>query len=728
MPSQAVLWSGRLLKHLALFAIATAAYADTAYYHRVFFDNSLTPDHYFYSEGRASAPSQLELIDGKLPVESGHSHTPPNALRLHWTSAAQGGWTVAVILYEFRNREVLFPGDYLTFWCYAPEGLDRRDWPRIGLVDTAKNFTQPLDVSAILNDLPRGKWTRVAVPLGRFETASLHPFDGHRTNRILLSQSTQDRGEHTLFIDDLRIEPATYPKTATPEPIANIQAKGYERHIDVSWDPVKDPNLAYYLIHRSREGGLYEPVGIQVPGVHRFADWLGKPGVKAEYRVTAQTWDGGESHANDAVSAQTRPMTDDQLLTMVEEACFRYYWEGAHPAAGMTRENLPGEDDIVATGASGFGIMALLVGVDRGFITREQGAERIAQIARYLEKADRYQGVWPHFTNGRTGKRLPVFGVFENGADLVETSFLMQGLLTARQYFDGANSQETLVRDKITALWQGIDWVWFRRTPDGDALFWHWSPEYSWYINHRLTGFNETMITYLLAIASSAHGVPASLYYSGWAGQSQAAVKYRQAWGQQQAGDHYVNGRTFYGIKLDVGVGEGGPLFFTQYSYLGFDPHARDRFTNYFDNNRNQALINHAYCMRNPGHFKGYGADCWGITAVDGPEGYNAYEPKPGGDDGTIAPTGAIASFPYTPAASMAALKHFYRDLGAQLWGEYGFRDAFNQQRDWVSGIYMGLNQAPIAVMIENYRTGLVWKKFMADPEIKKMRREVFVK
>jgi exo beta-1,2-glucooligosaccharide sophorohydrolase (non-reducing end) len=392
----------------------------------------------------------------------------------------------------------------------------------------------------------------------------------------------------------------------------------------------------------------------------------------------------------------------------------------------MTRENLPGEDDIVATGASGFGIMAIVVGVDRKFIAREQAVNRLLQISDYLQKADRYHGVWPHFTNGQTGKRMAVFGIFENGADLVETSFLMEGLLTARQYFDGTDAKETELRNKITQLWNSLDWSWFRGTPDGDALFWHWSPEYSWYIHHRLTGFNETMITYLLAIASPTHGVPASLYYTGWAGQSKAAVRYRQAWGEEQAGDHYVNGHTYEGIKLDVGVGEGGPLFFTHYSYMGFDPHARDRFTDYFDNNRNQAVINRAYCIRNPGHFKGYGPDCWGVTAVDGPEGYNAYEPKVGSDDGTIAPTGAIASFPYTPEASLLALKHYYRDLGSELWGEFGFRDAFNLQRGWFSGIYMGLNQAPMTVMIENYRTGLIWKKFMANPEIQKLRDEVF--
>ncbi|MDQ2712686.1 MAG: hypothetical protein M3Y24_10735 [Acidobacteriota bacterium] len=715
-----------MLRRFAFFLFAATAFADTTYYRRVIFDNSINRDNYFYSEGRASAPSELELQNSRLPVDRDHFHTPPNALRLHWKSAPEGGWAVAVELYEFRNRDIFFPGDRLTYWAFSPGGLKAGEWPYLELHDVNKNFTHPLDINNFATDLPAGKWIRVAIPLDRFLTASIRPFDAHRVNRLMFSQGPSDNAEHTLFVDDVHIEPAALSGSSAIPAIENVTAKGYERHIDVNWQSSADANLQHYVIYRALNAGPFQPVGIQVPGIHRFSDWLGKPGEKAQYKVTAQVWDGIESAPSAIASAETRSMTDDELLTMVQEASFRYYWEGAQPDSGMIRENLPGDDDIVATGASGFGIMALVVGADRKFVPREQIVERLLQLTNYLGKADRYHGVWPHFTNGHTGKRLPVFGIFENGADLVETSFLMQGLLTARQYFDADNSQEQSLRQKITSLWESTDWAWFRRTPDGDALFWHWSPEYSWYINHRLTGFNETMITYLLAIASPTHGVPAKLYDAGWAGQTQAAVAYRQAWGQEQAGDHYTNGKTFEGIKLDVGVGEGGPLFFTQYSYLGFDPHARDQFTDYFDNNHNQARINRAFCIRNPEHFKGYGPNSWGITAVDGPEGYNAYEPKIHGDDGTLAPTGAIGSFPYTPEASLAALRHFYRDLGSQLWGEFGFRDAFNLQRNWFSGIYMGLNQAPMAIMIENYRTGLIWKKFMANPEIQTMRKQIF--
>lgn len=400
---------------------------------------------------------------------------------------------------------------------------------------------------------------------------------------------------------------------------------------------------------------------------------------------------------------------------MVQRASFRYYWEGAHPNAGMALENRPGDPNLVATGASGFGIMAILVGVERGFITRDQGCRRMRKILDFLEGADRFHGAFPHFLNGRTGAVRPHFGNYDDGGDLVETSFLMQGLLAARQYFRG----DVQLYDRITAIWEGVEWDWYRRSDDSKFLYWHWSPNHGWILDHTLVGWNETMITYLLAIASPTHGVPAELYHTGWAGTSEEAIEYRQGWGKTTHGDHYVNGHSYYGVELPVGVGRGGPLFFTHYSFLGFDPRGkRDRYANYFENNRRIAKISRAYSVDNPLGHEGYGADAWGLTASDGPDGYHPHEAIPRHDTGTITPTGALASFPYTPDASMAALKHFYRDNAEQLWGLYGFRDAYNPDANWVSPIFMGLNQAPIVVMIENHRSGLVWNQFMENPEI----------
>jgi exo beta-1,2-glucooligosaccharide sophorohydrolase (non-reducing end) len=681
------------------------AWADQNYSQQVFFENSLSAGNYFYSSGRASAPSTLRLMDGKLPIETSTFVSAPNALELQWQSMPSGGWSAELQLYEWRNRTVEFPGSDLWIWICAPQGMEAKALPRLALRDTDRNFTAPLDMGEFTSELAPGKWTRVRIPLAAFRSASVHAFEPHRLNTLVFVQGAGDSTQHTLLLDDIRIENEPAARQVAPITPQDVQAKGYERHFDITWKPVDDADLAQYVVYRSIGGSAFKPIGVQRPGVNRFCDYTGDPHMTALYRVTARTSALVESQPSTEASASTHPMTDDELLTMVEEAGFRYYWEAAEPHSGMTQENTPGNDDIIALGASGFGVMAIVVGADRGFVTHQQAVERLLRITGFLDRADRYHGAWPHFLSGSTGRRLPVFDMYDNGADLVETSFLMEGLLTARQYFknDGPQGHELYAR--ITKLWEGVQWDWFRGMPTRDALYWHWSPEYSFHIANRLTGWNEVMTTYLEAIASPTHGIPASDYYSGWVGEG---VK-----------NEYASGKSYYGIKLDVGGGTGGPLFFTDYSFMGFDPHKlSDRFTNYFDQNRHQAQINQAYCIQNAGKRKGYGADTWGLTAVDGPEGYVPYEPTKDLDDGTIAPTGAISAMAYTPEASMAALKHFYRDLGAQVWDIYGFRDAFNQQRNWYSGITMGLNQAPMTVMIENHRTGLVWRNFMANPEV----------
>ena len=693
---------------LVTLALTGPVRADQNYSQQMFFENSLSPDNYFYSEGKASAPSTMTLVAGKLPIETTTFISGPNALELQWLSAPLGGWEATLHLYQWRNRYVDFPGKNLYLWLYAPNGMSAKYLPKIVLQDTEHNFTQPLELSRFSTDLKANRWVRIRIPLQRFVTASLHTFHPHRTNTLVFVQGAADNTLHTLFIDDIRIENDASPAQPKPPTVQEVHAKGYERHIDISWRPIQDPNFDQYVIYRSLQGGPFRPIGVQRPGVNRYADYLGDAHITASYKVSARTSSLRESPLSAATTASTHPMSDDELLTMVQKASFRYYWEGAEPHSGMTRENMPGDDDIVATGASGFGIMALIVGVDRGFITRQQGIDRLLSITGFLQQADRYHGAWPHFLSGRTGRRLPVFSMFDNGADLVETSFLMEGLLAARQYFKGSSASEKELYSRITNLWQGVDWEWFRATPKRDALYWHWSPEYSWHIANRLTGWNEVMITYLLAIASPTHSVPASLYYTGWVGEG--------------IDNHYVNGHTYYGIPLYVGSGTGGPLFFTDYSFMGFDPRGkRDKYADYFENNRNMSLINQAYCIQDPHHWKGFSKNAWGLTAVDGPKGYVPYEPTPSLDDGTIAPTGAISAFAYTPDASLLALKHFYRDLGAQVWSIYGFRDAFNLQQNWYSGIDMGLNQAPMVVMIENRRTGLVWRNFMANPEIASM-------
>lgn len=713
-----------------LFALAAqyaCALPPNSYSQHVFFDNAASTLVDFHSEASCVAPSQLEIEGAKLPVETARFHSAPNAVRIKWTSARGGDWRATLKSTAEFVRPTPLDGDTLSVWCYSVEGLNPDDAPRVFLKDSRGRGTPAVWLLAGHEALPAGKWVELRLPLsfflGLYQDTDDERFDIRHLQNIALMQNLEDAREHTLLIDDVSVVPGT---AASSEPLpapTGLTAVGYERHVDLAWKPVEDPNVISYRVYRAKGDGDFKPVGTRPAWSCRYEDFCGVSKRETSYRIAAVDLNQRESDVSETVAASTRTLTDDQLLDMVQEGCFRFYWEAANPNSGMAVELLPGDENLVAMGASGFGIMAQIVATERKFISRDESTRRLLRIVRFLAKADRFHGAWPHFLNGSTGRVNPYFGKFDNGGDLVETAFMVQGLLAARQYFNRDTAEEREIRDTITTLWHEVEWSWYRKTPESEVLYWHWSPDQAWHISHPLIGWNETLIVYLLAIASPTHSVPASMYYSGWAGQSDLAVNYRRNWSRTAEGDHYVNGNTYYGIKLDVGSGSGADLFFTQFSFLGFDPRAkRDRYTNYFENNRRIALINRAYCTENPRHYVGYGPDCWGLSA-----GVNSGggRPLPRDDNGTICTSAALGVFPYTPEESFGALRHFYRDLGAQIWGPYGFHDGFNETQAWFDEVYMGLNQAQIVVGIENHRSGLIWKYFMMNPEIGKALGEI---
>ena len=392
-------------------------------------------------------------------------------------------------------------------------------------------------------------------------------------------------------------------------------------------------------------------------------------------------------------------ITDDALLTLVQQQTFKYFWDFGHPVSGLARErNTSG--DVVTTGGSGFGIMAIVVGISRQFITRADGLTRMQTIVAFLKNnAQTFHGAFPHWLNGATGAVVP-FSTQDDGADLVETSYLMEGLLTARQYFNGSSAAETQLRTDINTLWNNVEWDWFRQNGQ-NTLFWHWSPDYGWSTNQQVNGWDEALITYVLAASSTTHSVPKIVYDNGWAGNG--SMK---------------NGNTYYGVKLPLGPAEGGPLFFAHYSFMGINPNnLTDAYASYDVQNQAHATINYNYCVANPNNNVGYSADCWGLTASDiENNGYTASSPT--NDVGVIAPTAAIASLPYTPTQSLQALRFFYYKLGDKAWGPYGFYDSFDLNDAWFATSDLAIDEGPIINMIENYRTGLLWSLFMSCPEV----------
>lgn len=393
--------------------------------------------------------------------------------------------------------------------------------------------------------------------------------------------------------------------------------------------------------------------------------------------------------------------SDEQLLDLVQRQTFRYFWEGAHPVSGLAfdrRRRAADQDGPVSIGGSGFGAMALIVGCARGWVTRAEALARFVRMLDCLEKATCYHGMYPHFIRGDTGATVP-FSRKDDGADLVETSYLFQGLLCARAYFDRDTPEEVRLRGRITQLWREAEWNWY--TQGGrPVLAWHWSPNNGFSLGLEIRGWNECLVTYLLATASPSYPIAAEAYHAGWA-----------------MSRDFLNRRRYEDIELPLGPDWGGPLFFAHFSFCGLDPHGlKDRYADYWQQNVSHTRINYAYCVRNPHGYAGYGPDCWGLSASDSPEGYAAHAPD--NDLGVITPAAALSSFAYAPAEAMAALRHFHEDLGDRIWGRFGFVDGFSEQQGWQADHFVAISQGPIVVMMENYRTGLLWKLFMGIPEI----------
>lgn len=395
-------------------------------------------------------------------------------------------------------------------------------------------------------------------------------------------------------------------------------------------------------------------------------------------------------------------LTDDQLLEEIQRVTFRYFWDFADPKSGLARErsniNTGYGHEVVTSGGSGFGVMAIIVAVERKWITREEGVQRLLKIINYLRKADSFHGMFPHWWNAETGRVRP-FSRKDDGGDIVESAFMFQGLLCAMEYFDRDTKEERELRARINWTWREAEWDWYTR--DGrNVLYWHWSPNNGWAMDFEIRGYNECLIAYILAASSPTYPIDPQVYHKGWA-----------------MSNFFKNGKEFYGYRLPLGFDYGGPLFFAHYSFLGLCPKGlKDRYADYWEQNTHHVLINRAYCIDNPKKYKGYGPECWGLTASDNCEGYDAHSPE--NDRGYISPTAAVSSIPYTPEYSLQAIRHFYENLGDKIWTKYGFADSFSPATGCISRSHLAIDQGPIIIMIENYRTGLLWKLFMKNKDV----------
>ncbi|MFH0907607.1 MAG: glucoamylase family protein [bacterium] len=662
--------------------------------------------------GYCKASSHVELASvkkrqGKMPVDREHRYRGLNSIRMRWTSRSGGDWGVAIAAPQWKTFDATAFSS-ITFRVNGPAAIPAYALPDLSLEDESRHESTRVPLARYLDGLDDdlSTWQEVAVPLAFFAPGKKR-CDFTKVVTVYFHQHATDSVERVVWIDDLRAKDADISSLPVPPVPRDLTACGYDSRIDLFWQRAADSNVVGYNVYRADSpDGPFDPVNPYVHERSLYSDFFGENGCTYFYRVTSVNTDSEESDPSAVVSATSCQMTEDELLTSVQESAFRYFYDYGHPISGLARERT-GSGKRVTIGGSGFGLLTIMVGVERGFVSRDAALERVLKITRFLEeKAQRYHGAWSHWLNGGTGATIP-FSSYDDGGDLVETAFMVEALLTLRQYFDRDTEFERELRARATRLWEGVEWDWYRQRDSLDRLYWHWSPNHGWRRDLPIRGFNECMIVYILAVASPTHPVPPELYYRGWA-----------------ADGGYANGLEYYGHTVDVGREYGGPLFFTHYSFMGFDPRGwRDGFCNYFENNRNIALVHQAYCAENPRGFKDYSALVWGLTASDNPWGYAAHSPE--NDNGTISPTAAISSMPYVPEEAMATLRYFYYHYGPDLWGEFGFRDAFNPTENWFSENVLAIDQGPIAPMIENYRSGLCWKYFMANEEIPRALRAI---
>lgn len=503
-----------------------------------------------------------------------------------------------------------------------------------------------------------------------------------------------------VLIDDVEVNVQQRTKDISRTPqfqlefSESVKVEDIAKHTKISFGNT----IANYITQQADDQSITFKIDNALAGYKKYRFSISKD-LSTE---TNKTFDGfNMDFYTELDSSQKFPeISDDQLLTKIQEQTFKYFWDFGHPESGLIRERNTSGDN-VTIGGSGFGLMAIIVGIERGFIGRTQGIERLEKMVNFLEtKAERFHGVWSHWLSGTTGKVNP-FSSNDDGGDLVESAFMVQGLITVRQYLNPLDVGESALIEKINDLWGSVEWDWYTQGGQ-DVLYWHWSPNFGWEKNHKISGWNEALIVYVLAASSPTHGISKDVYTSGWSRNGEMVNS---------------SGQEYFGYRLPLRSDMGGPLFFSHYSFLGLDPrNLVDQYADYWTQNVNHSSINMTYCASNPKNYVGYTPYCWGLTASDGNSGYSAHSPD--NDRGVITPTAAISSIPYTPDESMTAIRHFYYILGDRLWGDYGFVDAFNITENWTADSYLAIDQGPIIIMIENHRTGLLWDLFMSAPEI----------
>jgi hypothetical protein len=459
----------------------------------IFFSDSPDSTFYDFSWGYKSGGSFLELVgtgNDKFPVDTKHPYQGANSLRLHWISMSGGDWGIAVASIGWPGHD-LTQYDSLVYWINASQAIALADLPGLELEDTSNIHSTRRWLGDFFGGVDNDSitWQRVVIPIDAFEPGPQN-CDFTRIKTIFHYQNNADAVEHIAWLDEIRAIQIGGIGPTIPDAPVNVSATGYDSRIDLTWQENLDSITIGYFIYRSSTlNGTYSLLTPTPHEVSVYSDFLGQNNQTYYYYATALNQSYNESLPSDTVTATSYQMTDEELLSSVQEAMFRYFYNYGHPVSGLARER-KSSDDVCASGGTGFGLMTIVVGAERGFVSRDSAAARVLKIFRFLQDScTTYHGAWSHWINGATGETIP-FSQFDDGGDLVETSYLIQGVLTIRQYFNQNNPVENEIRTRATQMWEGVEWDWYRRFPTSNVLYWHWSPNHGWTMNMPVVMFS----------------------------------------------------------------------------------------------------------------------------------------------------------------------------------------------------------------------------------------------
>lgn len=619
------------------------------------------------------------------------------SLKFNYTSSENGNWQVSIFRNDWSVTDISTL-DSLSFYLFSDNAIPASALPLIGFRANKKGepgdgLSQLYALNNYNENVAAGQWTRIRLPLNIvFSDVNNETLNFSEVKGVVFNQSESNGSSRLILIDNI----FTY-KSIDIIPVAkNLSATGYDSHVELNWDMPWE-GLTYRILASFDKGQSFE---LRTETTNNyFLDFVPEQHKNHEIDYSVITLALDRESEPVEITSETREFSDEELKDMVQRYSFRYFWQGAHQASGMAMERSNGNGITVASGASGMGLMAMIVAYDREYEPREEIKDRILKILYFLKTCERHHGAWSHWYNGDTYQTQP-FTPDDDGGDIVETSYVAQGLLALRNYFSETDEKSVLIQENATQLWESIDWEWYRNY-NQNVLFWHWSPSINFGKNMTVTGWSEALSAYIMAASSPTHSIPKEVYEQGWA----------------RNGD-MVNNRTFYNNTINLSPDWGGPLFWLHYSHLGINPRGlSDQYGYYWTEHINTVRIHHTYAIDNPLNHKNYSDYCWGLSASDDPYDYTAHQPW-SNDNGTISPTAALASMPYAPIDAMKALKYFYHNRGSELFGIYGPYDAFNDNHNWVQEAYIGIDQGPIVIMIENQRTGLLWNYVMKDLDL----------